>query len=48
MLAFDERSEVTWPSIPAMVRDNARRFGAADAVVDGDRRVSSTELVARV
>ena len=33
------RSEVTWPTIPAMVRDAARRFGDAEAVVDGDRRV---------
>ena len=48
MLAFDERSEVTWPSIGAMVRDNARRFGAADAVVDGDRRVSSAALAEQV
>jgi len=47
-VAFDERSEVAWPSIPAMVRDNGRRFGAAAAVVDGDHRVSSAELVGRV
>ena len=33
------RTEVTWPTIPAMVRDAARRFGDADAVVDGDRRI---------
>jgi HIP---CoA ligase len=38
------RSEVTWPTIPAMVRDGARRFGDADAVVDGDRRISFTDL----
>ena len=38
------RSEVTWPTIPAMVRDAARRFGAADAVVDGDRRIGFTDL----
>jgi acyl-CoA synthetase (AMP-forming)/AMP-acid ligase II len=48
VLAFDVRSEVAWPSIPAMVRDGARRFGAAEAVVDGDRRVSYAELANRV
>jgi acyl-CoA synthetase (AMP-forming)/AMP-acid ligase II len=42
------RSEVTWPSIPAMVRDAARRFNDADAVVDGDRRVRYPDLVVRV
>jgi len=38
------RSEVAWPTIPAMVRDAAARFGDADAVVDGDRRVGFAEL----
>ena len=38
------RSEVTWPSIPAMVSDAARRFGDAEAVVDGDRRIDFAEL----
>ena len=38
------RSVVTWPTIPAMVRDAARRFGAAEAVVDGPRRVSYPDL----
>ncbi|MEX1145155.1 MAG: FadD3 family acyl-CoA ligase [Acidimicrobiia bacterium] len=42
------RSEVTWPTIPAMVRDATRRFGDAEAVVDGDRRVTFHELVAAV
>ena len=42
------RTEVTWPTIPAMVRDAARRFGDAEAVVDGARRVSFTELAASV
>jgi acyl-CoA synthetase (AMP-forming)/AMP-acid ligase II len=42
------RSEVTWPSIPAMVRDAAARFGDAEAVVDRDRRVSFVELAAGV
>src|SRR5688572_21559534 len=38
------RSEVTWPSVPAMVRDGARRHAGTDAVVDGDRRVTYAEL----
>ena len=42
------RSEVTWASIPAMVRDSAQRLGEAEAVVDGDRRVSFAELSDRV
>lgn len=42
------RTEVTWPTIPAMVRDAARRFGDAQAVVDGARRVSFTELASSV
>jgi len=42
------RSEVTWPTIPAMVRDSAARFGAAEAVVDGDRRVTYAELAGAV
>src|SRR5262249_38685964 len=42
------RSEVTWPTLPAMLRDGAARFDTADAVVDGDRRVSFRELAARV
>jgi acyl-CoA synthetase (AMP-forming)/AMP-acid ligase II len=42
------RSEVTWPTIPAMVEDAARRFGEAEAVVDGTRRVSFAALASRV
>jgi HIP---CoA ligase len=38
------RTEVTWPSIPAMVRDGARRRGDAEAVVDGDRRIDFATL----
>ena len=48
MSGFQARSEVTWPTIPAMVRDAARRFGDAEAVVDGDRRVGFTGLAAMV
>ena len=42
------RSEVTWSTIPAMVRDVARRLGDAEAVVDDARRVSFAELSASV
>jgi acyl-CoA synthetase (AMP-forming)/AMP-acid ligase II len=42
------RSEVTWPTIPAMVRDVATRAGGAEAVVDGERRVDFRDLRARV
>jgi acyl-CoA synthetase (AMP-forming)/AMP-acid ligase II len=46
------RSEVTWPTIPAMLRDTAQRHGGIDAVVDalvdGTRRVTYAELRERV
>jgi acyl-CoA synthetase (AMP-forming)/AMP-acid ligase II len=42
------RSEVTWPTIPALVRDAALRFADAEAVVDGDRRISFRTLAERV
>jgi HIP---CoA ligase len=42
------RSEVMWPTIPAMVRDGARRFGDAEAVIDGERRVGFAELATMV
>jgi acyl-CoA synthetase (AMP-forming)/AMP-acid ligase II len=38
------RSEVAWPTIPAMVRDAARRAGSSDAVIDGTRRVDYLTL----
>lgn len=38
------RSEVIWPTIPAMLRDAARRHGSAEAVVDGERRVDFATL----
>jgi acyl-CoA synthetase (AMP-forming)/AMP-acid ligase II len=38
------RSEVTWPTVPAMVRDAGARFGEAEAVVDGARRVTFASL----
>ncbi len=39
------RSEVEWPSIPAMVRDGAQRYDDALAIVCSGRRVSYTELL---
>ena len=42
------RSEVTWPSIPAMVRHGSHRFADAEAVVDGTRRVDFATLAAMV
>ncbi|HWW45604.1 MAG TPA: AMP-binding protein, partial [Acidimicrobiia bacterium] len=42
------RSDVTWPTIPAMLRDRARRSGDAEAVVDGARRIGFTALRALV
>jgi HIP---CoA ligase len=42
------RSEVTWPSIPAMLREGARRHAEREAVVDGGRRVTYAELASRV
>jgi acyl-CoA synthetase (AMP-forming)/AMP-acid ligase II len=38
------RSDLGWPTIPAMVRDAARRYADAEAVVDGERRVTFAEL----
>jgi HIP---CoA ligase len=42
------RSQVAWPTVPAMVRDAADRFGDAEAVVDGTRRVDFAALSAIV
>ena len=38
------RSEVAWPSIPAMVRDGARRHPGQAAVITEQRRVNYDEL----
>ncbi len=35
---------MTWTSLPEMVEEAARRFGDADAVVDGNRRISFASL----
>ena len=42
------RSEVRWPSIPAMLRAGAARHPHDDAIVAGNRRVTYAELVDRV
>jgi len=40
------RGDLLWASIPAMAADAGRRFGDAEAIVDGPRRVSFAQLVA--
>jgi HIP---CoA ligase len=42
------RSELTWTTIPAMLRDTARRHGGVEAVVDGDRRLDFATLRAGI
>jgi acyl-CoA synthetase (AMP-forming)/AMP-acid ligase II len=42
------RTEVTWPSIPAMLQDTARRLPSAPAVITDDRRVDYAELASLV
>src|SRR5205823_14914664 len=42
------RSEVSWPSIPAMVRDAARRDAGRAAVVAESARITYAELAERV
>jgi len=42
------RSELTWPTIPAMVRSGSHRFANTQAVVDGTRRVDFATLRAMV
>ena len=42
------RSEVTWPTIPAMVRDCGAASRDAEAVVDGSRRIDFATLRAMV
>jgi HIP---CoA ligase len=41
------KADERWPSIPAMVQDNAARFGDREAVVDGPQRVTYSELADR-
>ncbi len=40
------RGDLLWASIPALAADAAKRFGSAEAVVDGSRRMSFGQLVA--
>ena len=40
------RGDLEWGSIPNLARAAAARFGDADAVVDGDVRLSFAELAA--
>jgi acyl-CoA synthetase (AMP-forming)/AMP-acid ligase II len=40
------RGDLLWASIPAMAADAAKRFGNAEAVVDGSRRMSFAQLAA--
>ena len=40
--------ELPWPSIPAMALSAAERFGAAEAVIDGDRRLDYPELCTEI
>ena len=40
------RGDLLWRSIPAMAADAAARFGDAEAVVDGERRMSFSQLIA--
>jgi acyl-CoA synthetase (AMP-forming)/AMP-acid ligase II len=42
------RSEVPWPTIPAMLRDTAHREPTRDAIVSGDDRITFAELETRV
>jgi acyl-CoA synthetase (AMP-forming)/AMP-acid ligase II len=48
MSAAAVRSELLWPTIPAMLRDNAQRIGDSEAVADGDRRIDFATLRAMV
>ena len=41
-------SRVPWETIPEMVLSTADRFGSAEAIVDGDLRLTFSELVFRV
>jgi acyl-CoA synthetase (AMP-forming)/AMP-acid ligase II len=40
------RGDLMWPSLARMAADSATRFGDVEAVLDGDRRATFTELVA--
>jgi acyl-CoA synthetase (AMP-forming)/AMP-acid ligase II len=40
------RGDLLWATLPEMAADAAKRFGAAEAMVDGKRRATFVELVA--
>jgi len=40
----DPRGDLRWGSIPGLVADAADRFGEAEAVVDGERRLTFSQL----
>ena len=40
------RGDLEWGTVPGLARSAAARFGAAEAVVDGDVRLSFDELAA--
>ena len=42
------RADLVWKTIPELVLGAGDRFGTAEAVVDGDLRLSYTELAARI
>jgi acyl-CoA synthetase (AMP-forming)/AMP-acid ligase II len=44
----DPRADLTWGTIPRLVADGATRFGNAEALVDGDVRLSFAELAEEV
>jgi acyl-CoA synthetase (AMP-forming)/AMP-acid ligase II len=44
----EHRGDLRWGTIPRLVEDAADRFGDAGAVVDGDERITFTDLAERV
>lgn len=42
------RGDLEWGTIPAMIQSSAERFGDAEAIVDGDVRITFAELAGRV
>ncbi len=43
----DPRGDLKWGTIPGLVEDAAKRFGEREALVDGDLRLSFSELAER-
>ena len=44
----DPRADLTWGTIPRLVADGATRFGEAEALVDGETRLSFAALAEAV